>query len=87
MNNKKRKAEQSIPIAEEQIWEIKEVKIKAKGKNRKRHSIVQRRNEKGKSKKEKRRKIDNCPVLFGVFVTAKCMPSYKVDSADKSFCP
>ena len=45
MNNKKRKAEQSFPIAEEQIWEIKEVKIKAKRNNRKRLSLVQRKNE------------------------------------------
>ena len=38
MHNKKRKAEQSIPIAEEQIWEIKEVKIKATRNKRKRRS-------------------------------------------------
>jgi hypothetical protein len=34
--------EQSFPIAEEPIWEIK---IKAKGSNRKRPSIVRRRND------------------------------------------
>jgi len=44
LNNKKRNAEQSIPIAEEQIWEIKEVKIKAKRNNRKRRNILQRKN-------------------------------------------
>ncbi len=45
LNNKKRKAEHSFSITEEQIWAIREVKIKAKKNSRKRLSVVQRKND------------------------------------------
>ena len=43
--NSREVQEQSFSITEKQIWVIREAKIKAKGKNRKRPSLVQRRNE------------------------------------------
>ena len=45
---------------EKQIWVIKEKKIKAKGNNRKRPSLVQRKNENWKKKRR-----NKCPVLSG----------------------
>jgi len=53
LNNKKRKAEHSFSITEEQIWAIREVKIKAKKNSRKRLSVVQRKNTIEKRKDEK----------------------------------
>jgi len=67
----------SILNTEKQTWVTKEVKTKAKGKNRKRHSVVQRKNE----NRKKRKRINKCPVLSGVLISARCMPSNKVDSA------
>ena len=45
MNNKKRKAEDAFSITEKPIWAIREVKIKAGRNNRKRLSVVQRKND------------------------------------------
>jgi len=50
----------SFSSKEKQIWVIKGKKIKAKGTNRKRPSLIQRKNE---NWKEKRR--NKCPVLSG----------------------
>jgi hypothetical protein len=45
LNNRKRKAEHSFSITEEQIWAIREVKIRGKGSNRRRPSSLKRKNE------------------------------------------
>jgi len=45
LNNRKRKAEYSFSIKENQIWVIREVRIKAKGNIRKRLSVLQRKND------------------------------------------
>ena len=52
--------------AEKQIWVTREVKTKAKGKNRKRHSVLQKKNEK---KNKRRKKTNKCPVLSGVLAS------------------
>jgi len=52
----------SISNTEEQTWVIRGKKIKVRGKNRKRRSLAQRKNEKRKRK----RRIDKCPVLYGI---------------------
>ncbi len=45
MNNRKRKAEHSFSTKENQIWVIREVRIKAERNIRKRLSVVQRKND------------------------------------------
>ena len=50
----------SFSSKEKQIWVRREKKIKAKGKNRKRPSVIQRKNENWKKKRK-----NKCPVLFG----------------------
>jgi len=50
----------SFSSKEKQKWLIREKKTKAKGKNRKRPSLIQRKNENWKKKRR-----NKCPVLFG----------------------
>jgi len=45
LNKKKRKAENAFSIMEKPIWAIRERKIKAERNNRKRLSVVQRKND------------------------------------------
>ena len=45
LNKKKRKAENAFSITEKPIWAIREAKIKAERNNRKRLSVVQRKND------------------------------------------
>ena len=67
----------SIANTEKQTWVIKEGKTEAKGNNRKRPSVVQKKN--GRRRKIKR--ISKFPTASGDLISGKCMSSNKVDSS------
>jgi CspA family cold shock protein len=56
--------EHSFSITEKQIWVIREVKIKAKGNNRRRPSLAQRKNENWKKKRRISKYAPLCTVKF-----------------------
>ena len=57
----------SLSNKEKQIWVIRGKKTKAKGNNRKRPSLIQRKNENWK----KKRRRNKCPVLSGDLKSSK----------------